>query len=78
MPKARQVYQAVIHSAMAYGAPVWHQPAETQGKPKGIAKQLQTIQNQGLQTVLGAFKATPTRKLETEAYIPLIDLWLNS
>jgi len=27
--------------------------------------------------VLGAFKATPIRKLETEAYVPLIDLWLN-
>jgi hypothetical protein len=27
--------------------------------------------------VLGAFKATPIRQLETEAYVLLLDLWLN-
>jgi len=27
--------------------------------------------------VLGAFKATPTGQLETEAYVPPLDLWLN-
>jgi hypothetical protein len=27
--------------------------------------------------VLGAFKATPIRQLETEAYVPPLDLWLN-
>lgn len=74
MLKARQVYQAVIRPAIAYGAPVWHQLAD---KPKGIAIKLRTEQNKGLRTVLGAFKATPVRQLETEAYIPPIDLWLN-
>ena len=28
--------------------------------------------------MLGAFKATPTRQLETEAYVPPLDLWINS
>jgi hypothetical protein len=28
--------------------------------------------------VLGTFKATSIRQLETEAYVPLLDLWLNS
>ena len=28
--------------------------------------------------VLGAYKATPIRKLETEAFIPPIDLYLDS
>ena len=27
--------------------------------------------------MLGAFKATPIRPLETEAYVPPLDLWLN-
>jgi hypothetical protein len=27
--------------------------------------------------VLGAFKATPIRQLETEAYVPPLGLWLN-
>jgi hypothetical protein len=27
--------------------------------------------------VLGAFRATPIRQLETEAYVPPLDLWLN-
>ena len=74
MLKARQVYQAVIRPVIAYGAPAWHQPS---GKPKGLAAKLRTEQNRGLRIVLGAFKATPVRQLETEAYIPPIDIWLN-
>ena len=27
--------------------------------------------------MLGAFKATPIKQLETEAYVPPLDLWLN-
>jgi hypothetical protein len=27
--------------------------------------------------VLGAFKATPIRQLETESYVPPLNLWLN-
>jgi hypothetical protein len=41
------------------------------------ATKLQKYQNSGLQQVLGAFKATPIRQLETEAYVPPLDLWLN-
>jgi hypothetical protein len=52
-----------------------HQP--TSNKPKGLAAKLQKQQNQGLRTVLGAFKATPIRQLETESYVPPLDLWLN-
>src|SRR5208282_526498 len=74
---ARQVYQAVVRPAMAYGAPAWHQPTKVGGKPKGLAVKLQAEQNKGLRAVLGAFKATSTRRLETEAYVPPIDLWLN-
>jgi len=74
MLKARQVYQAVIRPAIAYRAAVWHQPAT---KPKGLAIKLQKEQTSSLRTVLGAFKATPVRQLETEAYVPPLDIWLN-
>jgi len=77
MPKARQIYQAVVRSAMLYGAAIWHQPTSNASKPKGLAAKLQKQQNQGLRTVLGAFMATPTRQLETESYVPPLDLWLN-
>ena len=77
MLKARQVYQAVVRPAIAYGAPAWHQPTKAGGKPKGLAAKLQAEQNKGLRVVLGAFKATSTRRLEVEAYVPPIDLWLN-
>src|SRR3982074_1512726 len=77
MPKARHIYQAVVHSALSYRAALWHQPAGNTSKPKGLAAKLQKQQNQGLRTVLGAFKATPIKQLETEAYVPPLDLWLN-
>ena len=76
MPKARQIYQAVVRSALSYGAAIWHQPSKT-GKPKGLAAKLQKQQTQGLRIVLGAFKATSARQLETESYVPPLDLWLN-
>ena len=76
MPKARLIYQAIVRPSLAYGAALWHQPTNT-NKPKGLAAKLQKHQNQGLRAVLGAFKATPTRQLETEAYVPPLDLWLN-
>ena len=62
---------------MVYGAPAWHQLTKVGRKPKGLAAKLQVEQNRGLRVVLGAFKATSTRRLETEAYVPPIDLWLN-
>jgi hypothetical protein len=77
MPKARLIYQAVVCSALLYRAALWHRHTGKANKPKGIAAKLQKQQNQGLQTVLGAFKATPIRQLETESYVPPLDLWLN-
>ena len=44
---------------------------------RGAAGKLAKHQNSGLRQVLGAFKATPVRQLETEAYVPPLDLWLN-
>jgi hypothetical protein len=76
--KARQLYLAVIRSSISYGAAIWHLPTPAnRTKPVGLAAKLQKHQNTGLRTVLGAFKATPIRLLETEAFVPPLDLWLN-
>ena|SRR2546423_1341560 len=77
MPKARHIYQAVVRPALSYRAALWHRHTGNASKPQGIAAKLQKQQNQGLRTVLEAFKATPIRQLETESYVPLLDIWLN-
>ena len=63
---ARQVYTAVIRPAMCYASPIWHSTTSNY-KPTGPAKQLFPQQNQCLRQVLGAFKATTVRQLETES-----------
>jgi hypothetical protein len=75
MEKARHVYLAVVRPALSYGAALWHSPEKK--ALSGPAGKLAKHQNQGLRQVLGTFKATPIRQLETEAYIPPLDLWLN-
>jgi hypothetical protein len=35
------------------------------------------VSNLPYKLLLGAFKATPIRQLETESYVPPLDLWLN-
>jgi hypothetical protein len=80
LPQARQVYSAVVRPALVYGAAIWHTPAKDprKAKAKGLAAKLQPIQNKCLQVVTGAYRATPTQTLETEAYVPPIDLYLDS
>jgi hypothetical protein len=75
MEKARHIYLAVVRPALSYGAALWHSLKEK--APSGLAGKLAKYQNQGLRQVLGAFKATPIRQLETEDYVPPLDLWLN-
>jgi hypothetical protein len=75
---ARLVYKAVVRPALAYGAPIWHTPSPKPDRPQGIAPKLATIQNQALRKVTGAYKATPTRRLELEAMVPPIHLYMDS
>lgn len=44
------------------------------GNAKGLAKTMQSTQNNYLRIVAGAYKAIPIAALETETYIPPIDL----
>ena len=75
MEKARHIYSAVVRPVLSYGATIWHSPKKK--TQSGLAGKLAKHQNQGLRHVLGAFRATPIRQLETEAYIPPLDLYLN-
>jgi hypothetical protein len=43
----------------------------------GPAGKLTKHQKKGLRQVLGVFRATPIRQLETEACFPPLDLWLD-
>ena len=79
--RAKQIYNAVIRPAIAYGAAIWHTPTPTEGrksiKPIGAAAKLAKVQNKCLQAIAGAYRATPTSVLEVETSIPPLDLYLN-
>lgn len=75
--RSRIVYNSVVRPAMSYAAGVWHTPALAGQRPKGIAAKLVTDQNRCLRAVTGAYKAVPTPDLETEAYVPPLDLFLD-
>ena len=72
MARAREIYTKVIHSAMAYRAGVVYHPQAPR-----VAKALAPIQNKALWKVLGVYKATLIRSLETEAYYPPLELYFN-
>ncbi len=75
-PRARQVYSAVVRPVLAYGAGIWHSPGTNSAR--GLAAKLQPTQNKCLRVVAGAYRATLVRALETETYIPPLDLYLDS
>jgi hypothetical protein len=75
MGMARHIYLAIVKPALSYGVALWHGPRDK--ARSGLAGKLAKHQNQGLRQVLGAFRATPIRQLETEAYVPPLTLWLN-
>ena len=81
--QARQVYTAVVRPALTYEALAWHQPHQQPFpilKPTkvGITAKLAKQQNMCLQLVTDTYKATPLITLEAEAYIPPLDLHLDS
>ena len=75
--RAREVYTKCIRSAIADGASSFHAPTPVGGKPRGIAASLSKAQNRSIRIVAGAYKATPMRSLETETWVPPLDLYLN-
>jgi len=79
LARAREVYSKCIRSAIAYGASSFHTPTRSGGasEPQGVAKRLSKAQNRSLRIVAGAYKTTPIRCLETETWVPPLDLYLN-
>jgi Reverse transcriptase (RNA-dependent DNA polymerase) len=78
LARAREVYTKAIRSAIAYGASAYHTPADPQKQsPRGIARQLLTTQSSCLRVVAGAYRATPVRSLETETWVPPLDIYLS-
>lgn len=49
---------------------------ENKGKAKGLTVKPQIVQNKCLRTIARASRATPNASLETENFIPPIDLFL--
>ena len=72
VPRAREIYTKVIRSCIAYGAGAFHNP----DRPRFV-KAMTPKQAQALRTVLGAYKATPVRSLELDAFCPPLDIYLN-
>ena len=70
--RAREIYIKVIRSCIAYGARAFYNPS----KPCFV-KAIVRYKAQALQTVLGAYKASPIRSLELDAFCPLLDIYLN-
>jgi hypothetical protein len=78
LSRAREVYIKCIRSAIAYGASSFHQPTTLKAiGPTGPTKALSKAQNRSLRIVVGAYKTAPIRCLETEAWVPPLDLYLN-
>ena len=79
LTRAREVYSKCIRSAIAYGASSFHTPTRSgeASEPQGVAKRLSKAQNRSLRIVAGAYKTTPVRCLETETWVPPLDLYFN-
>ena len=78
LAQARMVYSMVIRPAMTYGALAWHQPRGNRGLNQGPSGALAPFQNQCLRVMTGAYRATPVSTLEAEAYVPPLNLYLDS
>lgn len=78
LAQARMVYSMVIRPAMTYGALAWHQPRGNRGLNQGLSGALAPFQNQCLRVMTGAYRATPVSTLEAEAYVPPLNLYLDS
>src|SRR5436190_15001737 len=78
MAQAWEIYMKVVQSAITYGVSAYHTLADLGKKTlKGIAKGLLTAQSNCLWVVAGAYRATPVRSLETETWVPLLDIYLS-
>jgi hypothetical protein len=76
--RAKRIYNAIVRPAWIYGAKIWSHPVALHHGKKGIAKRLQTIQNNCLRRISGAYRAIPQGILELETGIPPVDIYLET
>lgn len=78
LARARHVYLSTIRAAIGFASTAYHEFNEKRERPRGvIARDMAKAQNRCLRIITGAYKATPIRLLETEAYVPPIDIWMD-
>ena len=70
---AHHVYTAILRSLLSYAVGVWFNP---QKKLSNIIS-LSTFQNKCIRTIGGVFKATPIFLLESELFLPSLDLYFK-
>ena len=72
------MYSMIIQPAMTYGALAWHQPQNHHHLNQSPAGALAPFQNQCLCVITEAYQAVLISTLETEAYVPPLNLHLDS
>ena len=77
MAKSKLLHSAVVKPAILYGVGVWYGSQGTVLARKSLDQQLNTIQNQFLRKVTGAYRAVNGRILEKEAHVEPITSTLD-
>lgn len=75
--QARLIYSAVLRPTISYASNIWYSPRAVGLTTKATDKTLETMQNRGLRSVTGAYKAVGGPTLEKESGIPPINLYLE-
>jgi hypothetical protein len=67
-----------LNSQADPAGPIWYTTSQNLGRRSTATKKLAIHQNHALRIVTGAYKATRICQLETEAFIPPVDIWLEA
>jgi ribonuclease HI len=67
----RQLYVSCILPVMTYGAEIWYH------KQRTLYQKLETVQNDALRKILGAFRTTPIGAMQNDAALPPMDVRLE-
>jgi Reverse transcriptase (RNA-dependent DNA polymerase) len=74
--QARQVYLSVVRPAITYASPIWYDPS-TKSKTLLKTAKAEVVQNKALRNIAGAYKATATEVVESEVFVPPLNLYLD-
>ena len=74
----RLLYTAIVRPVLTYGGIIWSQPEPDKLAASSLLTPVERVQNASLRRITGAYKAASIPSLEKEAFIPPIDLHLQS